>query len=421
VKQRAYLYTFVTALAEEGVPSNPSVVVGMMDGQAATISGFAAPTSENVTHIRIYRYETGTSTTEILFVDMILVSQTSYVDTFLDIDLLERLPSQQWYPPPHNMTGLISHPGGFLAGFAGNQLYISEAYQPHAYPPEYTKVFEYPIVALGIYGSTIVVATTGFTYLVSGVSPKNLSIEKLPDPYPCASKRSMVSGDRGVLYASADGLVWVGYGGLQVITRDVLSRDEWQRFNPTTLHGVIHDGRYVGFYLTDHGQDYSLVDPQGAGFVFDYNDRATGVEQRDKLTTLNFYATAAYANPDTDFFFVGQKNRDNVLYEWEASSERLVYRWRSKAFVMPYITSFAAVKITGEYRQEGGTVLPLIFSLFVNDQLKFSREVTSSEPFRLPRFYRDTERWFMQVEGKPDVYEIHMATSIDDLTEGKPQ
>lgn len=420
---RYYLYTFVTAFNEEGPPSDPSLGLNVLNGQAVTLSDFSVPTSVNVDRIRIYRTDTGSTGTEYVFVGEVPVNQATYVDSVLEIDLGERLPSQNWYAPPDNMVGLTSHPNGFLAGFVGNQMYVSEPYQPHAYPPEYVKVFDYPIVAVGVYGNTIVVATSGFTYLVSGVDPRNLTVEKLPDPYPCIAKRSMASGDRGVIYACNSGLVWVGFGGLQVVTRDVLTRDEWRLYNPATLHGVISDGRYVGFYLFDQGQDYSLVDPVGAGFVFDYTDRATGVDQRDKLTTLTSYATATYANPDSSFYFVSRKNRTNVLLEAEAGDGYILYRWRSKAFVMPYLTSFGAAKVVAQHawRDDPATGRSVRFTLIVGTQVKFTRTVKTNEPFRLPRFYREVEPWYVQVEGDELVCEIHIATSMDELKEGKAQ
>lgn len=420
---RFYLYTFVTTFDEEGPPSNPSIGLNVANGQVVTLSAFSAPTLPNVDRIRIYRTDTGTSGTEFVFVDEIPVGQASYVDTVLEADLGERLVSQQWYPPPANMIGLVSHPNGFVAGFIGNQMYVSEPYQPHAYPPEYVKVFDYPIVALGVYGNTIVVATSGFTYLVSGVDPRNLTVEKLPDPYPCVSKRSMASGDRGVLYACNSGLVWVGFGGIQVVTRDVLTRDEWKAYNPATIHGVIYDGHYIGYYLYDQGQDYTLVDPAGAGFIFDYTDRATGIDQRDKLTTRTAYATAVYTDPDSQLYSVMRKGRHNILVQSEMGEGYIPYRWRSKAFVMPYITSFGAAKVVARYawKDDPPTGREVRFTLIVGTKVKYSRMVKTNEPFRLPRFYREVEPWYVQVEGTEFVCEIHIATSMNELNEGKAQ
>lgn len=411
---RSYVYTYVTAFGEEGPPSAPSALVSALNGQSVVVSGLLPPTSANVTRVRIYRTSTATVGTDYVFVAEIAANVASYNDV-ITVDLLgEKLLSQDWYAPPNNMIGLSAHPAGFLVGFVGNQLYLSEAFQPHAYPPAYVKVLESPIVAVGIYGNTIVVTTTGFPYLVTGSDPRNMTVEKLPDPYPCVSKRSLVSGDRGIIYASNEGLVWIGYGGTQVITRDVLSRDEWALYNPTTIHGVVYDGRYFGFYLSGAGQDFELFDPSGSGFVFDYNDRATGVEQRDKLTTLGFYATSVYANPDSNLYFVSRVSRTNILNEWEAGATLIPYTWTSKAFVMPYLTNFATAKVV--LVSDVGTTQ---FSLLSRGIVKYSRVVKDSEPFRLPAFSRSVEPWKVQITGTRFVAEIHLGTSINELAEGK--
>jgi hypothetical protein len=413
-----YLYTYVTVFEEESAPSPPSVAINVPPGATVQLTTLLASTRPNVNRIRIYRTSVGSTTTEYLFVKEIPSNQTTFTDNVREIDLKERLLSTDWLPPPDNMVGVISHPNNFIAGFVGNQLLLSEQNQLHAFPARYVRSFDFPIVALGIYGSTIVVATTGFIYLVSGTDPRAMSVERLPDPYPCVSKRSLVSADRGVIFASNEGLVWVGYGGLEIITRDVLARDDWQKYNPSSMHGISYDGRYIGFYLTDGGRDYTLFDPVGQGFIFDYNDRATGVDQKDKLTTLDFYPTAAYANPDTNFYFVERKDRKNRLYEWEAGSTFLKYVWRSKAFLMAYLINFGAAKVVCRRPTIGRTVK---ITIYVGSKAVFTRFVTTNEPFRLSRFYRAVEPWYVEVTGDEDTQEIHLATSVEELKEGKAQ
>ena len=39
--------------------------------------------------------------------------------------------------PPATLKGFIAMPNGFLIGFDGNNIYMSEAYHFHAWPAEY--------------------------------------------------------------------------------------------------------------------------------------------------------------------------------------------------------------------------------------------------------------------------------------------
>lgn len=408
---RCYAYTYVTSFSEESAPSFPSAEFVSLDGQPTTVSGFSATADSSVNRIRIYRKAQATSNARFFFVAEIPYGATSFLDSVLNSGLGEPLPSLEWLPPPPNMIGLVAHPDGFMAGFAENKLYFSERYQPHAYPSTagYVRSFDYPIVALGVFGNTIVVATTGYLYFVSGSAPATMTVQRQPDPYPCISKRSMVSADRGVLYASRDGLVFAGYGGVQVVTRDVLDRESWAKYYPGSIHGAVYDGKYYGWYLRS-SVDFSLEDPDGGGFVFDYNDRATSVNQSDKLTTLSGYATAAHANPGINLHYIARARRQNSLLEWGAGDTALTSKWKSKEFVLGGHTVLSAAKVISDG--------PVLFDWLVNGVVKYSRTTAVNKPFRLPPINRTEERYQMQITAAYRVREIHVASSMNELIEG---
>lgn len=420
---RYYVYTWYSNFNEESVPSPPSVGINVSDGQSVPITIATGTTPPNIATVRIYRTNGG----PFLFVKEVnIASLPSVTDDVLNADLGEALVSQSFYPPPTNLRGLIALANGSFAGFFDNRVRFSEPYQPHAWPPEYEKIFDYPVVALGTYGNTLVVATTGYTYLVSGTDPRSLSVDRVPDPYPCVSKRSMVSADRGVIYASGEGLIFVGFGGTQVLTRDLMSREEWQQFNPTSIHGVIFDGRYFGFYESPHffASD-EVVTPSGAGFIFDFNDRTVyavnedDLNRADKLVTLPFYASATFANPSVPLHFVTNPSlTTNELYKWEGGQGFEPYVWRSKQFSFPYEVAFAGAKIT---RQCGGEqqVRFRLCDGACGDVL-FEREVMTGRPFRLPSRRPRTD-WVVEIEGTASVQEIHVSTSFGELAEGQAQ
>lgn len=358
---RDYVYTFYTSFNEESAPSLPSALVTVETGQSVVLSGFDTATG-TVQEARIYRTVGGNYT----YVATISAPfPASYIDSATDLDIVgnESLQSQHYYPPPSDIQGLIGLACGSLAAFHGNSVVFSEPYQPGAWPPEYEKIFDYPIVALGTFGQTCVVATTGYTYLISGNDPRSFSVARVPDPYPCVSKRSMVSADNGVIYASSDGLIFVGtptylsgYAGVHVLTRELMTHDEWQAYNPSTIHGVIFDGRYYGFHLP-HRLD---VLGETFGFVFDFSSRekalvtgavsdAAEVDKKDILSNLDFYASATFANPQVLLHLA----INNKLYKWEGGSTYRALTWRSKQFSFPYAVTFSAVKvIASDYPQD---------------------------------------------------------------------
>jgi hypothetical protein len=408
-----YVYTYVSAFGEESGPSPPSVILTTTDGAAVTISAMlpaAAPHNENLNRMRIYRAITGSSYTEFLFVKEVPYFTSSTSESVADAALGESLITLDWEPPPQGLSGLNISPNGFASGFVGNQVFYSEPYQPHTYPTKYKKIFDYPVVACKWFGNTQVVTTTGYTYLVSGVDPRSLTVVRLPDPYPNVSKRSMVSADSGVMYASQAGLVRVGANGLEVITRDVLTEKEWSPYNPSTILGAVYDGKYYGFYAFDPS-----VGTSGAGFVFDFNDRATGVDQEDKFTDLSEFCTAIFSAPGINMHIV---KTDVTLYEWMKDlTAWYTFKWRSKEFDIPYLCDFGAARVVSQYQCEPLTGRSLIFRLYAKCRLIYERVVDHTRPFRLPRFYEEIP-FQIEVEGNVAVKQIQIATSIEELKEG---
>lgn len=465
---RAYTYTYVTAAGEESSNSPPSTVVSLQPGAGVVISGFGSPPA-NATKIRIYRTLTGDTKTAFFFVAEIAVGSPNYTDILTGLQLGEVLQSQDYFPPPAGLQGLAAMGNGFMAAFKGNELWFSEPNQPHAWPLKYRKVVDYPIVAIESFGATygsdmantLCVGTTGHPFLARGNLPEEIVVSKIPDPQPCVSARSMVNAESGVLYASPDGLMRVGQGGAGIVTRQVFERDEWQALNPTTMHGHIYDGRYFGWF------DSNGVDQ---AFIFDYNDRSTGVDPKDRLSTLDIVSPAAHSDPEIQLHYVAVEGGQNVLKKWEAGSANMVYRWKSKTFVAAGNMTYAAAKVVNDnrtftkaeldareaFRAFVGTIgtdiidgdeigesedrltqfifanpqyvpyvsallaltaEPITFRLYCEGRLRFERQVLHSEPFRLPSQQRGIE-WEVEVEGSTPIREIHFETSIHDLVQG---
>lgn len=408
---RTYVFTWVTAFGEESVPSPASDVINVQDGVPALVDYSASLPPPNVTRVRIYRSNGG----PFIFVHELpqFVGQWSDAATNEDIENNEQLVSQHWYPPDPRMQGLVGTPNGFLAGFWGNKVGFSVPYQPHAWPPEYVKTFDYPVVALGTFGTTVVVFTTGYTYLVDGMDPTNLSIVRVPDAYPCVSKASVSTGDRGVYYACLSGLGFVGSGGVQIVTKDLMDENDWALWKPRTMLGTVYDGFYFGFFRGD--RQTASPNESGSGFMLDINDRATGSYEKSLLVTIPFYATAVFAAPDVRLHYTRSNLTVATLHEWDAGTDYEEYHWRSKQFVFPYLISFAAAKVVSQCNDDRGCVVRLLDGEC--GDILFEREVQDSEPFRLPVLGKRTA-WAIEVAGSAEVQEVHFATSLQALTEG---
>ncbi len=460
-----YTYTYVSIWGEEGPPLSPvSTKITAMSGEQVDLSGFASPGTDypNVTKIRIYRSMSGAVSTVYRFVaevDIATVVASGYQDTVPDSLLGEVLASNNWTPPPEDLAGLMTHPGGFLVGFKGNSVYMSEPYRPHAWPYGYVYAVPANIVGIGIAGDSIICLTRDHPYVFSGSSPSAMRRVKFPERQPCLSRRSIVSFEGGVVYASPDGLYMIsGETSGQLLTRDILTKGDWYAYNPSEMHAVIMDQKYYGFYKT------SIVDgvAHGRAIALDL------AEAQSRFTEFDLYCHGAHVVPDTDtLFFSRNVDGQNVIQEWEGESTRLFYTWRSKVFpiwpqnpaaamvvadLTPTLSpeevenmeqaraakiaanvilistgidggalgedEFGVLDVGASRLEEVGAILSdestIAFKLYVDGELKHQQSVIRSEPFTLPAGYVGHE---MQVEvtGNSPVKQLAVASSVTEL------
>ena len=176
---RAYVYTYVTAWGEEGLPSDPQVVSGFINGTwAVTGTRTSGPgVGYNIVKKRIYRVVTGTATATYLFVAEIDIGQAEYSDTLLTTQLGEAIPSADWFPPPSNLKQIVVTPTGICVGHDGSSIFASEPNVPHAWP--YQLPVDTPIAGLQVFGDRVFVATYGNPYVLSGLTPDQFVLNKL--------------------------------------------------------------------------------------------------------------------------------------------------------------------------------------------------------------------------------------------------
>lgn len=329
---RSYVYTYVADTGEEGPPSNPTVPqLGNTNATWTVTLPTTAPTVNgtargDITLVRLYRTNTGTTGTNYQRVADVAIAASTYADTIIPSALGEILPTEaDWYPPPSTLAGLIALPGGVLAGFTGNELCFSAPGYPYLWPLSYRQTTDFPIVAIGNFGTTVVVATTGNPYLAIGTTPAAVSMSRLPEKRPCLSKRSLVSSEHGVSYATPDGYYVIGPGGSYMLTEKLMTHDEWQTYKPLTMHAAVLDGRFFIFY--DNGVVGGYLD--GAGFIIDpAGSPSSG--STPLMTTLSFYAYAQYSDYKTGTLWLAtQVGGIYQIDQWEGGNTTLQYTWKS--------------------------------------------------------------------------------------------
>lgn len=329
---RSYVYTFISAYGEEGAPSPPTVATGTsgtwnLSGIQTTVP---SPANYNLAKTRIYRTIAGTTGTEYYWVGDITFGTATFADTISDpvAALNFLMPSLTWLPPPQTLKGLIAHPGGFLIGFTGRDLYMSAPYQPHAWPVQNIQTCQTEIVGVSVINNVIIVATTSHPYWADGMQPSAVTLQKIESIDPCISRRSMATTIDGVYYASPQGIVRATGGATQLMTRQLFTREEWQLyFSPTTVQAVPYGVQYIAFEST------------ATGFIF------SPAEQSSPLTTLDRFVNVQTIQIDSysgDVYLV----QGNQVRLWDPpTSTPYTYTWTSKEYDLPKPVNFGAMRV----------------------------------------------------------------------------
>lgn len=390
---RTYVYTFVTAYGEEGPPSSASAVVTVDPSSTTTISlpSTSAGGSYNLGTKRIYRSSTVGTSAQFQFVAEVAVATTSYADSVLQAELGEVLPSTDWVAPPSGMKGLKLLANGAAIGFKDNTAYLSEPNLPHAWPHQYP--VEETIVGIGVFRQSAVLLTNGRPYLLNGVDPSAMSAERMELPQACLSKRSIVDTGDGVIYASPDGLVAIGSGGINVLTKNLFTREQWQAYNPASMVAAVYENRYHAAYQTTAGARGWLT--------FDFSGQGATFTQSDINTSSA--VTALYADIRSDTLYMAQGSN---IVRFDAGSN-LTYTWRSKLQRMPFPLNMGRAQVLA-------AGYPVTFKLYADGALKHTQTVAGADVFKLPSGYRALD-YQIELTGSADVTQVSIAAVTEEL------
>jgi len=422
-----YVYTYFNDWGWESAPSPPSSANIRKTDQTATIGSFAAVPSGNynVTGIRIYRTATGASgATEFFFLREIALATTSTMDD--NRTLGEVLPSATWLPAPgvpqggaanateSNLTNLVSMWNGMMAGICGNRVRLCEAYTAYAWPDAYdiTPPDGKP-VALAVFGQQLLILTTSRPLLAAGSGPDSMDQMPVDIPQGCVSARSVVSMGSGVVWASEDGLCWVGAGGARVLTAGIMTRSDWQALVPSSIIGQMYEGLYFGSYSTDGGTTRQgfMLEPGNPGGIF-FLDAGYPALHFDELIDQLYVLSGT------------------SVQKWNASASKMTYRFRSKQFTLARPMNFAALEVSADAYPvtvrvdalglPAATVTalvaqrPSLFSAPTTTSFRYTVAVPSAEPVPLPSGFTSLD-WQLELEGTGAVQSVAMATSMEEL------
>lgn len=396
----SYVFTYVSYYGEEGVncDAEGAQIVDKHTDQTVTLDFPPNPSGNyNFLYKRVYRTDAGGS---YRFVQNVPIAQDTFTDTVSDLNLREEIPTANNDAPADDVTadhkdgpllGLVAMPNGILAGFSGQTVSFSEAFQPHAFPDEYKLTVKSDIIALSPLNTGLLVLTKGKPAIVQGLDPSSMSMMEIDSSLSCMSKRSVVDMGEFTIYSSPDGLVMATDSGLKLITEQTFTRDQWQAFGPSSIKGYLWEGQYIGFY--SHGG-------VSKGFIFDPRGGKNG------YTDLDFYATAGYNDLEDDSLYLVVSG---ALVKFAEGSTPQNFVWRGKKFYTPRPINPAVAKVDCDGYSPNPT-----FKLYADGQLKHTQTVTNSNTFRLPSGYKAHE-FEIELAGSVSVNEVCVYESAEEL------
>lgn len=403
----SYVWTVVTSWGEEGMPSEPSNEVAALQGQTVNLSGMtlvrangtayainswvfpatpnncvyrcvtagtsgAAPPTFGTTQDgdttdgtvvwrcykddilngagaekRIYRSNVGNTSASWRLVDTITITATTYTDTTAD-DALEAtiLPSEDWSPPPDAGAGLVAI-GQSFAVFVGKDIFVSEPNRPHAWPYGYSVAHD--IIGLAAIGNALLVLTKQNPVIFVGSHPDSMTPKTLAEPKKCLSKSGIVLGalnEKDVaMFPTINGIEVCDGIGTNLLTKDILDKDSWSGYEPQTIKGVFHRGRYYGFYYATLTLPLTFpanFSGNGGAVVFDTTS--------GDMTQLSIQPTAAYVDPESDTLYYtvwDSTTSTNSIYKFEGDATQplpsMTYRYRKEVLTERIRPAYARV------------------------------------------------------------------------------
>lgn len=427
--------------------ANKRVVVGLGTAQTYTSAGTWARNAVHNTVGMVKRiYRTAGTNPAFLFVAEIPASTTTYTDSVAPTALGEPLQTLVTLPPPKDLRCIKVLPNGCMVGLSKNELCLSEPYRFYSWPLGNRYSFSGRGVNVVPAGNSVIVLTDAAPILFTGSDPEAMSPRGMETYAPCVSKRGAVDAGGGALYPSFDGLYLATPAGVRKLTQDLYREDEWKALAPESFDAALFDGQYIAQYSA--GPEVSAL------WVLD-------IAEPDSVLEVDDLVSALYRNPHDGDLYVA---KGAVIYRWNSNDQqRYESDWHSMEYQLGRGATFNCAQVFADFseivpidttqqalNQElmasptmgrgeilghnfldveicGSQLVPLQaatqrrvqFTLLRRGKPFFTKNVTSSKPFRLPTGYRE-ELLSVHMAISVPTYSVVVASSMEELKEFAP-
>jgi hypothetical protein len=412
VSSRYYVVAFVTDWGEESEPSPLSDLLEADANDTVTVQRPRLMTGESyaersIEKWRLYRSNTSGTAAAWQLVQEMPITVAAFLDDKASEELESLQPQFTWTAPPYRMDGqfdgalkpsvganpylrgLVGMPNGIMAGFIDNTVAFCEPYVPYAWPVEYQVTTEFPVVGMAVFDQTLFVGTAGNPYFVTGAHSASMSAQKLDSNQACASRRSVVGVQGGVLYASPDGLCLASARGVEVVSRQLIARKDWQAMQPASMFAAEHEGVYYLFYAG-----------AGGGCL------ACNLQDGMKLGRIDLSGSAVWVDKLNDLMYLA---RGSDILECFTGGAGRAGRWRTGIATQPRQQPLAWAKVYGQQ----DAAHPITLRLWGDGVLQHTATFNDLQPQRLP-----PGRWIehqVEIQGAARVTSVVLCSTSEEL------
>lgn len=301
--------------------------------------------------------------------------------------------------PPTGLKGIAMSHYGFMYGWKGKTLCVSDYLQMNSWNSDYQKQLPHNIMGVVPTNSGAIVITDGGVFVAMGTAPANIDCPIVQDSLGCVSIESIVDMGGYAMFATADGIAVCDGSTFQVVTEDVILRTQFDNYNPQNFRCFRHTDKFI-----IAAGDLSCI----------LNPNATN----SKLMPIGF-----------DFTFIGgfTHKLDNKFYFVDASNNLLLFDgddsktgiglWKSPTIRAPHRIQPRWVGLDGENLTKCKVVVRANGVDITNGGL--TPTTSNRAAFCLPPFAPHTDfRVEIELTGA-SINNLTLANSKKELADGK--
>lgn len=337
-----YVYTYYNS--SDGAESNPSPLSTELTvvNTKVELSNIVISADPQVDKIRIYRV--GGNITAFQLVDTINNGITVFSDNIADINIEGTvLDSVDKSVPPINLQ-FLTEVNSMAFGADGKRLHFTPVDNFDAWPNDFWIDFPTDVTGIGETANGVLIHTINRTWIITGTNPTSLAKTSLDGGQGCNNHKSISRSQEGVLWTSNDGICVSVGGKVQVITKGVLGK-----INYDVVNSCLFDEIYY-IHLTD-----------GTTVAYDFR-----TQQIFKEYDLDIQAI--YAFNDVLYGY-----KDAKLYELFSSNTDLSIHYRTGKLVEDAYTIRKTYK--NVYIRTENTIT---VNVYIDDILILTKDLTTS-------------------------------------------